>query len=283
MMSSGSSRLIVCTKQDIVGALILNHLLPRLEGHQVMVLLSNKTRDAEIQIPELKMLKFLERDLPLETIFPLVDAHGSNAVGRKLTFQALSQRYGIPFHVVDDINSPYWSGVVRDFSPDIMVSVRFSNVFTQETIEAPRLGTFNVHPGALPKYAGLFPSFRALLNQETQIGCSLHRVDRRIDGGPLLGIGWTQVQPERGLLWHVFKSYYAGLDMLVDVLPKLISGEGVNEVPQDNAKREYRSLPKPQDVRRFVDAGLLWFDPDEYSRCLAEFMPSWMGNGLTLK
>ena len=283
LTSFGSLRLVVCTKHDIVGALILNHLLPRLDGHQVMVLLSNKTRDAEIQIPELKMLKFLERDLPLNTVFPLVDAQGPQAIGTKLTFQGLSQRFGIPFHVVDDINSPHWSGVVRDFSPDIMTSVRFSNVFKPQTIEIPRLGTFNIHPGALPKYAGLFPSFRALLNQERQIGCTLHRVDRKIDGGPILGIGWTQVQPERGLLWHVFKSYYAGLDLFVDVLPKLASGGGVEEVPQDVTKREYRSLPQAEDVRRFVEAGLLWFDPDEYSKCLAEFMPSWSGDGLTLE
>ena len=272
-MSTSPLRIVLCTKLDIPGALILNHILPRLAGAEVMVLLSNKTRDAELHIPELKQLKFLERDLPVNTLFPLLDALTPPHSARKLTFRGLSVRHHVPFHVVDDVNSPHWLGVVQDFAPDIMVSVRFSNVFKKEIIVVPRLGTFNIHPGALPHYAGLFPSFRALLNDESRIGCSLHRVDTRIDGGPLLGIGWTETDAKRGLLWHVFKSYYAGLDLFAEILPRLAAGETVPETAQDQSQRVYRSLPTAEEVRRFVGRGLQWFDPDDYSRCLAEFIP----------
>ena len=171
------------------------------------------------------------------------------------------------------MNSPRSLGLARDFSPDIIVSIRFSSVFKAEIMTLPKLGIFNIHPGALPHYAGLFPSFRAMMNDETKIGCSLHRVDKRIDGGPLLGIGWTEMKPEQGLLWHVFKSYNAGLDMFVDVLPKLIAGDHVTETPQDDRLRDYRSLPPPQDVKQFLARGLQWFDPVTYSETLADFLP----------
>ena len=39
-------RLIVCTKRDLAGAIVLNTLLPRLAGCAVTVLLSDKTRAA---------------------------------------------------------------------------------------------------------------------------------------------------------------------------------------------------------------------------------------------
>ena len=271
MKSPSSLRIVLCTKQDIAGAIILNRILPQLAGHRVMVLLSNKTRDAEVHIPQLVTLKYLERDLPVGTVFPLLDALGKS--GKKLTFQALAAKYQFPLHVVDDVNSAHWMRTIGDFAPDIMASVRFSNIFKPAVIALPRLGTFNIHPGALPHYAGLFPSFRALLNDERQIGCSLHRVDASIDGGPLLGIGWTDTDPARGLLWHVFKSYNAGLDMFVDYLPRLVSGVDINEMPQDKSLRHYRSMPSQADIQRFVDRGLQWFDAGEYAESLSEFLP----------
>jgi methionyl-tRNA formyltransferase len=283
-LSSGALRLVICTKYDLAGALILNHLLPRLRHHQVMVLLSDKVRDAETSIPELSILKFLERDLPLGTLFALIDHHNLAAPttttgpqnGGKLTFRGLSDRYQIPFHRVDDINSPHWLGALHDFRPDFTLSVRFSNVFRAEAIAAARFGTFNVHPGALPRYAGLFPSFRALLDGQTQIGSTLHRMDEVIDAGPVLGIVWTPMVAAKGLLWHVFKSYYGGLDLFVDLLPQLSQGLPVEEVPQDLSQRQYRSMPAPEEVRRFFAHGLQLFDPACYQATLHEFLPPQM-------
>ena len=102
MVQRSPLRIVVCTKRDIAGALILNRILPCLTDHKVMVFLSDKTRDAEVSIPELSVLKYLERDLPINTIFPLVDALGEGKTGRKLTFKALSRAFQVPFHVVDD-------------------------------------------------------------------------------------------------------------------------------------------------------------------------------------
>lgn len=273
MTNDSTLRLVLCTKNDLPGAIILNRILPRLAGHRTMVMLSEKTRGPELAVPELSVLKYLERDLPVGTVFPLIDSLGDNRRGRKLTFQGLSRRFECPISIVDDVNSPKWSSVVKEFRPDIIVSVRFSCVFRQEVIDIPRLGIFNIHPGALPNYAGLFPSFRAMLNRDGRIGCTVHRVDRFIDGGPILGIGWTDMVLERGLLWHVFKSYNAGLDLFADLLPVIAAGEPVDEQPQDFQMRAYRSLPSPEDVRRFIAQGYQLFDPATYGESLAEFLP----------
>ena len=277
MSQSQSLRIVLCTKHDMVGALILNHLLPRLQGHCVKILLSNKVRDAECAIPELAQLKYLERDLPVGTVFPLVDALGGRH-GQKLTFKALTARYQVPVTVVADVNDPQCRQDLADFAPDVILSVRFSSVFREPVISLPRLGTFNVHPGALPHYAGLFPSFRALLNNDPRIGASLHRVDASIDGGPLLGIAWTSTDPVKGLLWHVFKSYYGGLDLFLDLLPRLAAGDVPAGQAQDGTQRVYRSLPKSDQVADFVRHGLIWFDPVEYAQTLGLFLP----DGITL-
>ena len=58
-------KLLLCVKQDLHGCIFLNHLLPKLAGHDVRVLLSDKTRPAEHHIPALAELAYLERGLPL--------------------------------------------------------------------------------------------------------------------------------------------------------------------------------------------------------------------------
>ena len=78
-------KILFCTKNDIFGASILNFILPRLAGHEVRVLLSDKTRSAENKVPELSEEKFLERDFPLHVVFPAVDA-GADA-GELLTYR----------------------------------------------------------------------------------------------------------------------------------------------------------------------------------------------------
>ena len=277
MAKTQSLRIVLCTKQDLVGALILNHLLPLLAGHQIRILLSNKTRDAECSIAELAQLKYLERDLPVGTMFPLVDALEGRH-GTKLTFKGLAKTYQVPIDVVGDVNHPQCVADLAAFAPDIILSVRFSSIFRAPVIALPRIGILNIHPGALPHYAGLFPSFRALLNDDPRIGASLHWVDASIDGGPLLGIAWTPTDPAKGLLWHVFKSYYGGLDLFLDMLPRLAAGEAVEGLVQDASQRVYRSLPKADSVAEFVRRGLIWFDPAEYAQTLGLFLP----DGITL-
>jgi hypothetical protein len=268
-------RIIVCTKRDLAGALILNQLMPRLAGDEVLVLLSDKTRPTEKAVPELSEMKFLERDLPIDTLFPLVDMAGDQ--GQKLaTFAGIAARYGVPIKVIDDINGPDGAALVRDFAPDIILSARFSLIFKRHIFEIPRLGTWNVHPGALPRYAGLFAPFRCMVDGGDRIGCTLHRVDDGIDTGPVVGIGWLPVEPERSLLWHVVNTYPPGIELFLDMLAGLRAGRQPRVVAQDRTQRQYVSLPADERFVEFRERGLRLFDPKEYMDILRGFLPPGM-------
>lgn len=267
-------RIMVCTKRDLAGALVLNRLLPQLAGDQVMVLLSDKTRPVEKAVPELAEMKFLERDLPVDTIFPLVDMAGGGQLGPMATFNGLAARHGVPMKVIDSINDPDTEAMVRDFQPDVILSARFSLIFKRNIFDIPRLGTWNVHPGALPRYAGLFAPFRCLMEGRDRIGCTLHRVDEGIDTGPVHGIGWLPVDRERSLLWHVVNTYGPGLDLFTALLPALRAGKPVAEpMVQDRAQRVYLSLPDAEAFRLFWQRGFRLYDPKEYMELLNGFMP----------
>ena len=269
-------RIIVCTKRDLAGALVLNQLLPRLAGATVSVLLSDKTRPAEQAVPELAELAYLERGLPVDTLFPLIDRIGGDG-GRLATLAGIGRRHGVPVTVVDNVNSPATLALIEDFAPDVMVSIRFSHIFKRRVFELPRWGTYNLHPGALPHYAGLFAPFRALVDGEARIGCTVHRVDDGIDTGPVVGIGWLPVRRDRSLLWHVVNAYSPGVGLFLGMLDTLGGGGGVTAAPQDFADRHYGSMPDAAGFAAFRARGLRLFDPAEYAALLAGFMPDGMG------
>lgn len=265
-------RILVCTKRDLAGALVLNQLMPALAGDRVMVLLSDKTRPAEKAQPELAEMKFLERDLPIDTLFPLVDQ--DRAEGAPLaTFDGIAARYGVPIKTVSRINDPDSEALVRDFAPDLILSARFSLIFKRPIFEIPRLGTWNVHPGALPRYAGLFAPFRSMLDGQSQIGCTLHRVDDGIDTGPVVGIGWLPVNRQRSLLWHVARAYRPGIDLFLHMLAGLRQGREPVTLVQDPAARVYVSMPAEAQFRAFRDGGLRLSDPAEYLAIIRGFLP----------
>lgn len=275
-------RIIICTKSDLPGVMILNRLLPILKDHQLLVLLSDKTRAAETAVPELMELKFLERDLPISTLFPQIDAQrpsvytGAESTvsdGPLLTFSGLARLYGLTFQTIDDINAPSSLDLMTAFAPDLILSIRFSHIFKATAYEIPRIGTFNVHPGALPHYAGLFAPFRAMMDDQDRLGCTLHRVDAKIDTGPIIGVGWLPVEPHRGLLWHILNTYDPGIDLLVAALQVWEQGGEVPEHPQDFRTRAYRSMPDAEAFAKFHRRGYRLYDPAHFAQLLKRFVP----------
>ncbi|MBX9635001.1 MAG: formyl transferase [Magnetospirillum sp.] len=271
-----SLRIMICTKRDLAGALVLNHLMPHLAGDQVMVLLSDKTRPVEKAVPELAEMKFLERDLPMDTIFPLVDMANNAGAGRLATFNGIAARHGVPIKIITEINDPASEAMVREFQPDLILSARFSLIFKRNIFQIPRFGTWNVHPGALPRYAGLFAPFRCLVEGDDRIGCTLHRVDDGIDTGPVHGIGWLDVNPQRSLLWHVVNTYRPGLDLFATLLAGLRQGQQPSAQVQDRSQRVYGSLPDAHAFRMFWQRGFRLYDPKEYMELLNGFLPQEM-------
>ncbi|MFI0975980.1 formyl transferase [Streptomyces sp. NPDC021093] len=263
-------RITVCTKRDLPGCVALNHLLPGLAGHRVQVLMSEVDRAGEHSVPELARLKRFERDVPNRALFERLDALEAPP-GRLLSFGHLGRRYGLRCRSVREINKGDGLWLLREFAPDLIISVRFSLIFRDEVLSLPRLGVLNVHPGELPRYAGLFSPFWSLLEGQESIGCTVHWIDAGIDTGPVLGLGRLPVDPARSLVWHVAHTYPQGVAALLNVLPEVLAGRTVPSLRQDGRKRCYRSLPGVRDIAAFHDRGLRLIAPGDHRELLGPF------------
>jgi UDP-4-amino-4-deoxy-L-arabinose formyltransferase/UDP-glucuronic acid dehydrogenase (UDP-4-keto-hexauronic acid decarboxylating) len=68
---------------------------------------------------------------------------------------------------------------------DLLLNVHSLHLACASVVRAPRIGSFNLHPGPLPRYAGLNAPSWAIYNGETEHGVTVHWMDPEIDTGAI--------------------------------------------------------------------------------------------------
>ena len=264
-------KIMFCSKLELFGAIILNTILPKLAGHQIRVFLSDTTRPAENVVPQLIGAKFFDRHLPLKGLFPMIDAQALE--GELLTFRGLARKTAVEISTVGDINDSQQEQTIRAWAPDLIVSARFSLIFKRNILQIPRLGSFNIHPGVLPGYAGLGAPMHALLAGESQLGCTLHQIDERIDTGPVYSISYVPAAPQRSIFEISQELYALGLASFETLLAELEAGKTPRVQAQDARLYRYYSLPLAPAFAQFAQLGLSGISYPAYCATLRRFWP----------
>lgn len=85
----------------------------------------------------------------------------------------------------EDARDPLFADRIREIEIDILVNVHSLCLLSASVIEAPEIGSFNLHPGPLPQMAGLnAPSWAVYLgNKEHAV--TLHWMEAGVDTGPI--------------------------------------------------------------------------------------------------
>jgi methionyl-tRNA formyltransferase len=137
---------------------------------------------------------------------------------------------------------------VRDV--DILLNVYSLYIIHKEVLEAPKLGAFNLHPGPLPRYAGLNAVSWAIFRGEQMHGVTVHRMDSGIDAGPIVFQSSFSINADETALSLSFKCVREGVALMLRLL-EVASAEPAN-IPlfrQDLAMREYFSGEVPEQGR----------------------------------
>ena len=124
--------------------------------------------------------------------------------------------------------------LVREIAPDVSAVVAYGHILSRELLEAPRLGSLNVHASLLPALRGAAPINWAVARGHTVTGVTVMRMVEEMDAGPVLAraeipIGETDTA---ALLSPRLAELGAGL--LAETLSRLEAGP-VEEVEQDHA------------------------------------------------
>ncbi len=227
---------------------------------------AKSTKPAEM----LGQLGFVEQDLWNRVVFPLLDAAPREAP--LLSLQALARKSGLEVKPLASARTPEALAALAASQADLFVSIRFGKILGAEAIAIPKLGVLNLHSGILPAYRGVLATLRALMNGDTKIGCTLHRIDSPgIDTGPVIEIGTSEVNRERSLFWHVLSLYPIGAAIIAKAIARLEAGESLPGFTQGADEGAYYSFPTDEDLAAFTAAGWRLFDRSDVSELLREF------------
>ncbi len=157
---------------------------------------------------------------------------------------------GVPIHPADRVTDPGFADQIRALGVDVLLNVHSLSVVDSEVAGAPSIGSFNLHPGPLPRYSGLNVVTWAIAEGRTSHGVTLHWIDDRIDTGPVVEMVEFPVDDnDTGL--SVFRACIArGVEMVRRLMANAETDAGrIAAIPQAGKRRVYRRADRPGDGR----------------------------------
>ena len=264
-------RIVFLVNRDIESNFALNLLLPEIRQNAVGIFVSERV-GARTALPRmLGQLAFIEQDLFNDLVFPLVE-RTTHTDGRFAGFGELERCFGVPVQALASLKDQGALQRLRDARADLFISIRFGLILGAEALGLPPRGVLNLHSGLLPRYRGVLATFRALLNGDTEIGCTLHWIDSPgIDVGRIVETARTAVAKEHSLLWHILSLYRPGARLIMNAIQRLERGEPVAGTTQDPSAGAYYSFPTEEDLIRFTALGWRLFDREDVWELLESY------------
>ena len=172
-----------------------------------------------------------------------------------------------------NVNGPEFIAEIKDFNPDLFISIRFGGIFRQEIIEIPRKGILNLHSAILPDYRGIMGALHNLKDGKPDYGCTLHYIDSSsIDAGQIIAIAKMPVLKTHSLFWHIIKLYPIGCKLISESLQQLNSAERLPAYSQDLTIGAYYSSPSEVDFEMLRKRNIKHFSPEDYRGLLGEYI-----------
>jgi methionyl-tRNA formyltransferase len=118
-----------------------------------------------------------------------------------------------------------------------LINVNSTLIIPADVLELFEGRSLNFHPGLLPEYAGLHTHQWAIRNGEREFGVTVHRIERRIDSGAIVGQVRFPIRPEDTGLSLFSHCLAAGVELFSRIVAQIVRGEALIDVPQDLTRR----------------------------------------------
>jgi len=171
--------------------------------------------------------------------------------GGPASLKALAKQAEVPVFPARLVKDPAFAERVRDWKVDVLLNVHSLHIVADAVLAAPRIGSFNLHPGPLPEYAGLNTVGWAIYKDEAEYGVTVHWMQPGIDTGPIAFEQRFAVQANATALSLAAECTRRGVPLLLELLARAEDGAaGIPSRPQDLSARVYYARGRvPQDGR----------------------------------
>lgn len=146
------------------------------------------------------------------------------------------------------IREPGFAAQLADLDVDILLNVHSLHIIPEPVLGVPRLGAYNLHPGPLPRYAGLNAPSWAICRGETEHGVTVHRMEAGIDTGDIVYQETFPIVADDTGLSVSLECVRLGVPLVERLLETASTDPGrIPRRPQDLRRREYFGKEVPRN------------------------------------
>jgi methionyl-tRNA formyltransferase len=146
------------------------------------------------------------------------------------------------------VKDPDFAEIVRSEKVDLLLNVHSLFVIKGEIVAAPRYGSYNLHPGPLPRYAGLNAPSWAIYRGERRHGVTLHRMLAGIDTGSIAYQALFDIDDNDTGFSVSAKCIKLGMELIKKLLDAAeIGPDQIPAIEQDLTLREYFGRGTPEE------------------------------------
>ncbi|GKW05659.1 bifunctional UDP-4-amino-4-deoxy-L-arabinose formyltransferase/UDP-glucuronic acid oxidase ArnA [Pectobacterium carotovorum] len=172
----------------------------------------------------------------IQAVFTHSDTPGENHFYASVAKAAAEM--DVPVFAPEDINHPLWVNRIRELAPDVIFSFYYRTLLSDDILQLPSFGAFNLHGSLLPRYRGRAPVNWVLVNGETQTGVTLHKMVSRADAGDIVAQSVVAIDDDDTALTLHGKCRTAAAALLAQQLP-LIRSREITLTRQDESRASY--------------------------------------------
>lgn len=156
------------------------------------------------------------------------------------------------------------------FEAEVFVVASFGHIIPKEILKIPKYGSLNIHPSKLPKYRGPSPIQTQILDGVEESAVTIISMDEEVDHGFIVSQEEFRLSDNDTFDFLHTKMFQAGGELLVRILPDLISGK-ITPKPQSHTEATFtqhiekqngyfgiENPPSPEKLNRMIRAYYPW-------------------------
>ncbi len=166
------------------------------------------------------------------------------------TVAGAADALGIPVLSSELVRQPSTADWVRGREVDLLLNIHSLYLIQLDVVRAPRIGSFNLHPGPLPQYAGLNAPSWAIYRGERRHAVTVHWMEAEIDTGPIAYAASFEITEEDTGFTVSARCVREGVPLLVRLVEAASTDPAsIPAVSQDLTRRRYFGRAVPDDGR----------------------------------
>jgi methionyl-tRNA formyltransferase len=201
-------------------------------------------------------------DFSVPTLSALIDAghevacvyaqppapRGRGQALRPSPVHAFAEKAGLVVRTPASMRDPGEIAAFAALELDAAVVVAFGQILPEAVLEAPRLGSYNLHASLLPRWRGAAPIQRAIMAGDAVTGAEVMRMTAGLDEGPVIASVRLRIDAleTAGTLHDRLAG--AGARLMAEAIDHIERGEAV-ATPQPEEGATYAKKIRPSETR----------------------------------